>query len=119
MANGKPPINSLWFWGGGVLPHAVTSPHRQVRSRDSLLRSLALAAGADAQGEQRVDALVDLRHLRSLEQFSADAVAPLLAAIARGELDRLVLDFQDGKTLTLQRTQRWRFWRKPRLQLVQ
>ena len=78
-----------------------------------------LAAGADAQGEQRVDALVDLRHLRSLEQFSADAVAPLLAAIARGELDRLVLDFQDGETLTLQRTQRWRFWRKPRLQLVQ
>ncbi len=65
VASGKPAINSLWFWGGGVLPHAVTSPHRQVRSRESLLRALALAAGADAQGEQRVDALVDLRHLRS------------------------------------------------------
>ncbi|RBJ96936.1 hypothetical protein BRO05_14140, partial [Xanthomonas oryzae pv. oryzae] len=68
VASGKPAINSLWFWGGGVLPHAVTSPHRQVRSRESLLRALALAAGADAQGEQRVDALVDLRHLRSLQQ---------------------------------------------------
>ncbi|MCC4589292.1 phosphoglycerate mutase [Xanthomonas sp. NCPPB 1067] len=119
VASGKPAINSLWFWGGGVLPQAVTSPHRQVRSRESLLRALALAAGADAQGEQRVDALVDLRHLRSLQQFGDDAVAPLLAAMARGELDRLVLDFQDGETLSLTRTQRWRFWRSPRIQLAQ
>ncbi|MCC4609863.1 phosphoglycerate mutase [Xanthomonas campestris] len=119
VASGKPAINSLWFWGGGVPPHAVTSPHRQVRSRESLLRALALAAGADAQGEQRVDALVDLRHLRSLQQFGDEAVAPLLAAMARGELDRLVLDFQDGETLSLARMQRWRFWRTPRLQLAQ
>ncbi|MFC0154387.1 phosphoglycerate mutase [Xanthomonas dyei] len=119
IASGKPAINSLWFWGGGALPHAVTSPHRQVRSRESLLRALALAASADAQGDQRVDALVDLRHLRSLQQFGDDAVAPLLAAMARGELDRLVLDFQDGETLTLARTQRWRFWRTPRQRLAQ
>ncbi|KFA28616.1 phosphoglycerate mutase [Xanthomonas vasicola] len=119
VASGKPAINSLWFWGGGVLPHTVTSPHRQVRSRESLLRALALAAGADAQGEQRVDALVDLRHLRSLQQVSDDAVAPLLAAMARGELDRLVLDFQDGESVSLTHAQRWRFWRKPRVQLAQ
>ncbi|WP_115553646.1 phosphoglycerate mutase [Xanthomonas arboricola] len=119
VASGKPAINSLWFWGGGALPHAVTSPHRQVRSRESLLRALALAASADAQGDQRVDALVDLRHLRSLQQFGDDAVAPLLAAMARSELDRLVLDFQDGETLTLARTQRWRLWRTPRQQLAQ
>lgn len=119
VASGKPAINSLWFWGGGVLPRTVSSPHRQVRSRESLLRALALSAGADAQGEQRVDALVDLRHLRSLQQFSDDAVAPLLAAMARGELDRLVLDFQDGETVSLTHAQRWRFWRKPRAQLAQ
>ncbi|KAB7768182.1 hypothetical protein [Xanthomonas maliensis] len=119
VANGKPAINSLWFWGGGVLPHAVQSPHRQVRSRESLLRALALAAGADASADQPVDALVDLRHLRSLQSFSDDAVAPLLAAMARGELDRLILDFQDGETLSLQPSQRWRFWRKPRQQLAE
>lgn len=119
VASGKPAINSLWFWGGGVLPHAVSSPHRQVRSRESLLRALALAAGADAQGEQRVDALVDLRHLRSLQQFSDDAVAPLLAAMARGELDRLVLDFQDGESMSLTHAQRLRFWRNRRVQLAQ
>ncbi|MFA4625770.1 phosphoglycerate mutase, partial [Xanthomonas perforans] len=54
-----------------------------------------------------------------LQQFSDDAVAPLLAAMARGELDRLVLDFQDGESVALTHAQRWRFWRKPRVQLAQ
>lgn len=114
VALGKPAINSLWFWGGGVLPHAVSSPHRQVRSREPLIRALAQASGiSDESGNQQVDALVDLRNLRSLEQFSAEVVAPLLAAMRRGELSRLVLDFQDGERFTLDRGQRWRFWRRP------
>ena len=25
-AEGKPPVNSLWFWGGGALPFQVTAP---------------------------------------------------------------------------------------------
>ncbi|HYG08161.1 MAG TPA: phosphoglycerate mutase [Stenotrophomonas sp.] len=117
-ARGKPAINSLWFWGGGRLPETVASTHMQVRSRDSLLRALALAAGVDADAAGQVDALVDLRHMRSLQQFDEEVVQPLLQAMARGELDRLVLDFQDGEVLTLTRAQRWRFWRGPRTQLT-
>ncbi|WP_140721622.1 MULTISPECIES: phosphoglycerate mutase [Gammaproteobacteria] len=117
-ARGKPAINSLWFWGGGVYPQAVSSPHAQVRSRESLLRALAKASGTDAEGERQVDALIDLRQLRSLEQFSTDVIAPLLAAMRRGELDRLLLDFQDGAQFALERRHRWRFWRKPLLQLA-
>jgi len=112
-ARGKAPVNSLWFWGGGRLPAEVTSPHAQVRSREALLRALAKAAGVANDAGGRVDALVDLRHLRSLQQFSDDAVQPLLLAMSRGELDRLVLDFQDGETLSLTRAQRWRLWRRP------
>ncbi|MCD7097121.1 phosphoglycerate mutase [Stenotrophomonas sp. MMGLT7] len=112
-ARGKPAINSLWFWGGGELPHAVTSQHAQVRSREPLLRALALASGADGDGTPAVDALVDLRHLRSLEQVDGEAITPLLAALARGELQRLVLDFQDGAHFVIERRQRWRFWRRP------
>ncbi len=117
-AQGRAAINSLWFWGGGMLPASVRTAHAQVRSRDALLRALAAAAGADADGEHAVDALVDLRHLRSLAQFSDDAVRPLLAAMARGELARLALDFQDGQNLHLAPSQRWRFWRQPRPQLA-
>lgn len=113
VADGKRAINSLWFWGGGVLPQAVTTRHAQVRSRDALLRALAQAAGLRGDGEQTVDALVDLRQLRSLEQLGNDAIRPLLAAIARGELKRLVLDFEDGVRFDIDRAQRWRFWKKP------
>lgn len=113
IARGKPAINSLWFWGGGRLPDTVHAPYGQVRSRDALLRALAKAAGVAVDAEGEVDALVDLRHLRSLQQFSDDVVLPLLQAMRRGELDRLTLDFQDGEALTLASSQRWRFWRRP------
>ncbi|MEN5264082.1 phosphoglycerate mutase [Stenotrophomonas sp. TWI587] len=113
VADGKRAINSLWFWGGGKLPERVTTAHAQVRSRDALLQALAKAAGLQADGEQTVDALVDLRQLRSLEQLGNEAIRPLLAAIARGELKRLVLDFEDGARVEIDKTQRWRFWKKP------
>ncbi len=113
IAQGKPAINSLWFWGAGSLPAAVTSPHVQVRSREALLQALAKAAGANADERQQVDALVDLRQLRSLQQLGNDAIQPLLAALARGELRTLVLDFQDGARFTIRKSQRWRFWKKP------
>ncbi|WP_305803920.1 phosphoglycerate mutase [Stenotrophomonas sp. YIM B06876] len=113
IAQGKPAINSLWFWGAGLLPEAVTTPHVQVRSRDALLQALAKAAGVVADDREQVDALVDLRQLRSLQQLGADVIMPLLAALARGELHTLVLDFQDGAQFRIDRRQRWRFWRKP------
>ncbi|NWF32900.1 phosphoglycerate mutase [Stenotrophomonas sp. SAM-B] len=113
VADGKRAINSLWFWGGGELPERVTTAHAQVRSRDALLQALAKAAGLHADGEQTVDALVDLRQLRSLEQLGNEAIRPLLAAIARGELTRLVLDFEDGTRVEIDKGQRWRFWKKP------
>jgi len=60
-----------------------------------------------------VDALVDLRQLRSLDQLGNDAIRPLLSALQRGELRRLVLDFEDGMRFELEKGQRWRFWKKP------
>ncbi|WP_421570538.1 phosphoglycerate mutase [Stenotrophomonas sp. PD6] len=113
LAAGKRAVNSLWFWGGGELPRAVQTAHAQVRSRDALLQALAKAAGVQADDEQQVDALVDLRQLRSLEQLGNDAIRPLLSALQRGELRRLVLDFEDGARFELDKGQRWRFWKKP------
>lgn len=113
VAAGKRAINSLWFWGGGELPQRVSTAHVQVRSRESLLQALAKAAGVQADGDQQVDALVDLRQLRSLEQLGNDAIRPLLAALQRGELRRLVLDFEDGARFEIDKGQRWQFWKKP------
>jgi len=112
VADGKRAINSLWFWGGGALPQSVHTAHAQVRSREALLQALAKAAGLQADNEQQVDALVDLRQLRSLDQLGNDAIRPLLSALQRGELRRLVLDFEDGVRFEIDKGQRWRFWKK-------
>ncbi|WP_312915217.1 phosphoglycerate mutase [Stenotrophomonas sp.] len=113
VADGKRAVNSLWFWGAGRLPDSVSTAHAQVRSRDALLQGLATLAGVRLGGEQTVDALVDLRQLRSLEQLTRDAILPLLEAIGRGELAELQLDFEDGASYRIRRGQRWQFWKKP------
>lgn len=118
LAQGKRAVNSLWFWGGGGLPVSIRTPHAQVRSRDALLQGLAKAAGIRLGGDQAVDALVDLRQLRSLEQLAHEAIVPLLEAMRRGELAQLTLDFEDGACFQLTRAQRWHFWKKPRFSLA-
>jgi hypothetical protein len=109
-------VNSLWFWGGGVLPDAVSTGFRQVKGSDVLLQSLAQVAGVGAEhanGEGGVDALIDLRHLRNLDLLCSDALRPLLDALRKRELDALNLDFEDGALFSLRREQRWRLWRGP------
>ena len=113
IAAGKRAVNSLWFWGAGRLPASVHTAHAQVRSRDALLQGLAMMAGVRLGGEQAVDALVDLRQLRSLEQLTREAITPLLDAIRRGELKELLLDFEDGARFRIRPGQRWQFWKKP------
>ncbi|MEO8366952.1 MAG: phosphoglycerate mutase [Pseudoxanthomonas sp.] len=112
---GKPAVNSLWFWGAGVLPDFVRTRYRQVKGTEILLRSLASAAEVPNETGQaeEVDALVDLRHLRDLGVLARDAVQPLLEAVRKRELQSLSLDFEDGAICHLRREQRWRFWRKP------
>jgi len=112
-AQGKAPVNSLWFWGAGMLPDFVRTRHRQVKGSDVTLRALALAAGvAPTDESEQVDALLDLRHLRSVEILANDALAPLLIALRSGELSELTLDFEDGATFSIKHRQRWRFWRR-------
>lgn len=115
VAQGKPAVNSLWFWGAGTMPDFVRTRYRQVKGNDVLLRALALAAGVNNEtaSDQEVDALVDLRHLRNLDMFARDALQPLLLALHERELQSLQLDFEDGSLFELQREQRWRFWRRP------
>ena len=118
--HGKPAVNSLWFWGAGTLPDFVRTPHHQVRSREPMLQALAAAAGVAGNQDgdtQEVDALVDLRHLRILETLVGEAIMPLLIALNKGELESLVLDFEDGAVFALRQKQRWRFWRRPWLKL--
>lgn len=119
IAAGKPPVNSLWFWGGGILPDHVTTPHASVASDDATLLALALAAGAQVSVPSAgfvpatTDGLHDLRAMRNAAALASDWLAPAIVAVQRGDLKRLLLDFEDGTGLMVERRQRWRFWRKP------
>lgn len=123
-AAGKPPVNSLWFWGAGVMPDRVSTAHAQIHSGDVLLQSLAAAAGlvpltrGQAFEAAPASALFDLRDARDLVQLQQDWLQPALDALQRGDLRRLCLDCADGSRYQLSPSQRWRFWRRPLLQLA-
>lgn len=115
---GKPPVNSLWFWGGGVLPDRVLSLHAAMYSDDEPARALAHAAGIAEPLPARFpsasgDTVFDLRAERDLARLQSDWLLPALAALSRGELERLELDLEDGNLFGITRHQSWRLWRKP------
>lgn len=122
---GLAPVNSLWFWGGGVLPDRVETGHATVATAEEELQALGLAAGAattdlplafDPQGGA---SLVDLRALRDLRLFVDAWLTPAMAALGSGHVGSLFLDLEDGSRYRLTRGQRFRFWRSARSGLGQ
>lgn len=128
----QPEINSLWLWGGGVLPVPVTAPWRRLWSNEVVSRGLAqlngvsqstLPATAEEWLEQAAEEgqhLVVLDTLRQMEtliewhefvvELEQSWVAPLLAAVKRGELQQITL-IGDGRRFDLNRKQLGRWWR--------
>ncbi len=120
VALGKPPINSLWFWGGGVLPDVVRTAHASVLADDAPLRALASATGEGvcqslphAFAVPAADSLVDLRDALDLAALQRDWLRPACDALLQRKLQCLSLDCGDGRGYVLRRGQRWRFWRRP------
>jgi hypothetical protein len=116
-ARGKPPVNAVWFWGGGVLPTKVRALHARTFSEEETARALAHAScTVDAlplrfpgAGE---DDVFDLSSVHDPSQLVGAWLRPALACIRDRTLHRLELDFEDGAVFLLALHQRWRFWRK-------
>ena len=118
IAQGKMPVNSLWFWGGGVLPDTVRTNHNAVYSAEETVRALANGVCAIETLPPRFtgtteDVVFDLQSERDLARLQNDWLLPALLAVQRGELGVLHIDFADGLVFDIRRSQRWRFWRKP------
>lgn len=122
---GLAPVNSLWFWGGGVLPDTVETQHLAVATEEEELHALGSAAGVGVTGlpaafdPQSPATLVDLRALRDLRLFAESWLAPAVAAIGGGRIASLMLDLQDGARYRFTARQRLRFWRGARSALAQ
>lgn len=129
VAQGKLPVNSLWFWGGGILPDAVQSSHDAAHTDEETLHALAVASQLSSAGSgagprssgplppcfsaTADDMLFDLHAERDLARLQRDWLEPALLTLQRGEMRSLQIDFADGTVFTIERMQRWRFWRKP------
>ncbi len=136
-AAGRPAINSLWPWGGGVLPATIApSPWAMLATDDPVIAGLArrleatcapvppsLAAAADADlvvietladPARRLDAIA---WSEALTQLEAEWFAPLAAALRAGRLTGLRLagfGGDRGFDLEITRHDFWKFWRRPR-----
>jgi hypothetical protein len=118
IAAGKPPVNSLWFWGGGVLPDHV-QVGATVYSDDSLAAGLCKLAGSAclplkslADGDPDGAALVDLRELRDVGQLQSPWLPWALDMLGRSRLSSIDFDFADGMRFVYRARHRWRVWRR-------
>lgn len=113
---GKPALNSLWFWGAGRLPEQVESDVERVFGDDLLLTALASRAGVAAHPltEFRTDEKVTVDTLLDLGRSGdPDACRELLIELLDGKrAAALVLHFASGERFVLRRSQRWRLWRR-------
>lgn len=134
-ARGDLPVNSLWLWGGGILP-AVPATHIPVYACDSEARALGGFCGTrvhplpshlersllETEGAILLDRLAVAGQcgdaygwretMRSLEE---DWFVPLLGTLrTAGPQGVRLLDPVNGKALHLGRADAWKLWRRPR-----
>jgi len=113
-ARGRSPVNSLWLWGGGVLPARLRSEWAGVISDDVLLRALAARAGTPHQS-RTVEAMAAAGEgwLIDLQDLPADDIAARWWPVLRSLLARqpVLLHFASGERRQRKPWHRWRLWR--------
>lgn len=117
-AEGREPVNALWFWGAGPLPAAVESGLVTVATRDDVIRGLARLARiavvepapealeTSASGS---DALLDLQ---TTTVNSIDWLPFFEQALRRNQFDAIELTFPGGERFRVRHAHRLRFWRR-------
>jgi len=108
-ARGDLSLNSIWFWGGGVIETAKARPFSAVVGDDPLARGLALAAGIPARALPRdagsmlasladegvalvvLDALREAQLRERRTALERDWFLPLLAALKSSRIGMLTL----------------------------
>ena len=137
--SGELPVNSLWFWGCGVLPEILPRRWSKLLSNDPVAQGLAILSGtpfellknwspefipaADSPGECLI-VLDDLQAKASYEdvlgwkeilsRLERDFFSPLMRALKQSELDKLVI-ITESREFEVSKSTLNKFWirRKP------
>ncbi len=116
IAAGLLPVNSVWFWGGGVLPHVVRCKATAVVSEETELLALAALAGTASRPQHAGSTLMDLRQQRDWSALETGALGEALGGWKR-RYGALRIDFADGNGFRVAAGQQWRLLRRPRVRL--
>lgn len=136
---GRPEINSVWFWGGGVVPNKVSAPCAQVWSDHPLAIGLARLAAVpvsrkpESAAHWLEKAAAPDTHLVLIEDLYSPALygdahdwsnamacvdqewfTPVLHALKRGDIAALDIYPGDGRVFHLRASGLCRFWRRRR-----
>lgn len=128
---GELPVNSVWPWGGGVLPSCAPRGNTAVWTDDPLARGLALAHGhalaplpqsarewLQNSAEQTTHLIVPARAepAEMLQALERDWFAPLLQMLRDGGIARLTLHLagRNVNSFTVTRGDLRKFWRRSR-----
>jgi hypothetical protein len=123
LAKGKPPVNSLWLWGGGQAPLRTTRSLPPLFCEDPLLLGYWDSSNASAslwpgtmaaclKERQNSGFVAVTPGDENSTEFLEDCLRQLRAALQQKHLDRLTLLFRDGLRADIVRSQRLRFWRR-------
>lgn len=109
-AEGRPPVNSLWFWGQGPLPAKRSIALERVHTRDAMLAGLARHHGVEALEVGSLPKRMAAGELWDLRGFPADRIVATLTS----QLNEFPMQwlFEDIDAIAFKPRQAMRFWRK-------
>jgi hypothetical protein len=116
---GMPPVNSLWFWGSGMLPEWVRTRASTIVSGDEIVHELARLAKvpvvgtlADALATATANSRIVLDADAPAGAAVETALSPIQQALTQRVIHELRLSFASGERYRYRHAHRWRFWRK-------
>ncbi len=131
------PINSVWFWGGGILPEVKPSGYASVSSSNALASAIANRAaipcipvpenasgwlGSLSEGEHLVileDLMLPARYGdgnewdKRLRRLETCWFGPLIDAVKNG-LELAIIDNEIGVRFDTKKHDLWKFWKRSR-----
>jgi hypothetical protein len=119
VRRGMPPVNSLWFWGAGMLPDWVRTTGSVVVSSDQIVHALSRLAKvpvvnevADTLATATADSHILIDADVPAGPVLESAWQPVQRALTARAISELRLSFASGERYRYRHIHRWRFWRK-------
>jgi len=123
LSGGKPPVNSIWLWGGGEQPLVTKPKITAVFANDHFSTSCANFSNLAVSGVEDIDlsmihsyarglvAIPPKYNLRETNQILHRVIKYAVSSLKSGELDELLI-VSDRDTFLIDRQMLRRFWKR-------